>query len=73
MIFPFYRNKNKTMKCFYQTKAMEIYRHIEDTIATMMGNVILALDTIVAPIRMAFCHHVKPITIRAPDIEDTID
>lgn len=43
--------------------------------AIMVDNGILALATIVALIRMVFCHHVKAIMaiMRAPDIEDTID
>lgn len=40
----------------------------------MVDNEILALDIIVAPIHMGFCHHhVKAITIQALVIEDTTD
>lgn len=54
---------------------MEVYNHIMAMqMVIMVDNGILVLATIVALIRMVFCHHVKrAITIRAPDIEDTID
>lgn len=53
---------------------MEVYNHTMATeTAIMVDNGILALATIVALIHMAFYHHVKPITTRAPDTEDTTD
>lgn len=53
---------------------MEVCNHTTATvITTMVDNEILAMDIIVALITMVSYHHVKPITIRALDIEDTTD
>lgn len=53
---------------------MEVYnRTMAMQTAIMVDSGILALATIVAVIHTGFYHHVKRITIRAPDIEDTID
>lgn len=55
-------------------EVMEAYSHTTVTRTTItVDNGILAMDTIVAPIRMGLCHHAKAITIQAPAIEDTID
>lgn len=64
---------NKQLTNFLEVT--EVYRRTMDTATTItMDNEISAMDIIAAPIRTVFCpHHVKPIFIQAPVIEDTID
>lgn len=58
----------------YQMEVTEVYNHTMAMATTIMvDNGILALATTAAPIHTVSCHRVKRITIRAPDIEDTID
>lgn len=55
------------------TEAYNRIMAIRMAIITVKAKEIWALDIIVAVMHTALCHHVKPITIRAPDIEDTTD